>query len=158
MGRLDLSRLSSEEKGALILALLDRVAALEAKLGRPAKISDNSSQPPSRDQKANRRPRAQKPRRKRPGPDVTRALAAEPDPVVDYPAHTCAHCGTAVPYEGQTVRHAYDPIDLPPIRPVVTRVRIFGRRCPGCRGRRSARACGRCWPIFTTAIMSVSSG
>ena len=35
----------------------------------------------------------------------------------------------------QTLRHAYDHIDLPPIRPVVTRVRLFGRRCPDCRRR-----------------------
>lgn len=35
MTRIDLSRLSPEEKDALILALLERVAALEAKLGQP---------------------------------------------------------------------------------------------------------------------------
>jgi hypothetical protein len=35
MPRPDLSRLTPEEKDALILALLDRVAALEAKLGGP---------------------------------------------------------------------------------------------------------------------------
>jgi transposase len=40
-----------------------------------------------------------------------------------------------VPAAGQGLRHAYDHLDLPPIRPVVTRVRIFGRRCPGCRRR-----------------------
>jgi transposase len=26
-------------------------------------------------------------------------------------------------------------IDLPPIRPVITRVRLFGQRCPACRRR-----------------------
>ena len=41
----------------------------------------------------------------------------------------------AVAAEGQTLRHAYDHLDLPPLRPVVTRVRIFGRRCPACRRR-----------------------
>jgi transposase len=44
-------------------------------------------------------------------------------------------CGTALGTEGQHLRHAYEHIDLPPIRPVVTRVRIFGRCCPGCRRR-----------------------
>jgi hypothetical protein len=48
MTRPDLSHLSSEEKDALIVALLDRVAALEAKLGRPPKTPNNSSVPPSR--------------------------------------------------------------------------------------------------------------
>lgn len=33
MTRIDLSRLTSEEKNDLILALLERVAVLEAKLG-----------------------------------------------------------------------------------------------------------------------------
>jgi transposase InsO family protein len=37
MPRPDLSRLTPAEKDALILALLDRVAALEAKLGEPPK-------------------------------------------------------------------------------------------------------------------------
>jgi transposase len=135
MSRLDLSRLSPEEKDALILALLDRVAALEAKLNQPPKTPGNSSVPPSRGHKANRPPRRKTPRRKRKGPGVTRDLAADPDHTVDCHARVCAHCGTSVTAETQTVRHAYDHIDLPPIRPVVTRVRIFGRRCPGCRRR-----------------------
>lgn len=135
MTRPDLSHLSSEEKDALIVALLDRVAALEAKLGGPPKTPNNSSVPPSRGQKGNRAPRPKKPRRKRDGPGVTRVLAADPDHSVDCHARTCAHCRTALGTEGQHLRHAYDHIDLPPIRPVVTRVRIFGRRCPGCRRR-----------------------
>jgi len=50
----DLSRLTHEEKDALILALWSQVqalaaqvAALEAKLGEPPKTPDNSSLPPS---------------------------------------------------------------------------------------------------------------
>jgi transposase len=135
MARIDLSRLRPEEKDALILALLERIAALEAKLTQPPKTPANSSLPPSRGQKANRRPRPKTPRRKRQGPGVTRELAPDPNHVVDCHAHTCAHCGTAVTIEGQAVRHAYDHIDLPPLRPVVTRVRIYGQRCPACRRR-----------------------
>jgi transposase len=73
MRRPDLSRLSSEEKDALILALLDRIAVLEAQLGGPPKTPENSSLPPSRGQKTNRPPRPKRPRRKRQGPGVTRA-------------------------------------------------------------------------------------
>lgn len=135
MARPDLSRLTSAEKDALILGLLERVAALEAKLARPPKTPGNSSLPPSRGQKADRAPRQRKPRRRRDGPGMTRDLAADPDRVVECHAQACAHCGTTIGVDGQTVRHAYDHIDLPPIRPVVTRVRIFGRRCPGCRRR-----------------------
>jgi transposase len=41
----------------------------------------------------------------------------------------------SVTAESQTLRHAYDHLDLPPLRRVVTRVQLFGRRCPGCRRR-----------------------
>ena len=51
----DLSHLSSEEKDALILALLDRVAAREAKLGQPPTTPGNSNEPPSRGQKGDGR-------------------------------------------------------------------------------------------------------
>jgi transposase len=93
MTRPDLSRLSPEEKDALILALLDRVAALEAKLNQPSKTPDNSSVPPSRGPKTNRPPRPKKPRRKRQGPGVTRHLAPDPDHIIDCHAQACAHCG-----------------------------------------------------------------
>lgn len=135
MPRIDLSCLSPEEKDTLILALLDRVAVLEAKLSHPSKTPGNSSVPPSRGQKGNRPPRPKTPRRKRDGPGVTRALAAAADHVVECHAQACAHCGAGMTAAGQALRCAYDHIDLPPIRPVVTRVRLFGRRCPGCRRR-----------------------
>ncbi len=142
---LDPSRLTSRQKDALILELArvveaqaGRIAALEARLAaaaEPPKTPANSSLPPSRGHKATKPPRPHKPRRKRDGPGVTRTLAAEPDRTVDCHAQACAHCGTAVAAEGQRLRHAYDHLDLPAIRPRVTRVRIFGRRCPGCRRR-----------------------
>lgn len=135
MPRPDLSRLTSEEKDALILALLDRVAALEAKLGEPPKTPANSSLPPSRGRKTNRPPRAKRPRRRRMGPGVTRVRAAAPDRTVACYAARCRHCGVSLDGAGQTLRQAYDHIDLPPVRPVVTRVAIFGRRCPCCRRR-----------------------
>ena len=59
----NLTRLSHEEKDALILALFaqlaaahEKIAALEARLNeltRPPKTPDNSSKPPSREQKPN---------------------------------------------------------------------------------------------------------
>jgi hypothetical protein len=42
MARPHLSHLGSEEKDALIAVLLDRVAALEAKLGGPPKTPNNT--------------------------------------------------------------------------------------------------------------------
>lgn len=80
MPRPDLSRLTPEEKDALILALLDRIAALEAKLGEPPKTPDNSSLPPSRGRKKNRPPQPKRARRKRTGPGVTRVRACRSGP------------------------------------------------------------------------------
>jgi hypothetical protein len=84
MPRPDLSRLSSDEKDTLILALLERVSALEAKLGVPPKGPGNSSVPPSRGQKKNRPSQSKKARAERDGPGVTHGLAEAPDHVVDW--------------------------------------------------------------------------
>ena len=63
----DLSRLSHDEKDALILALwaqvqllTARVAELEAKLGVPPKTPDNSSVPPSKGHKPSRAKKAKR--------------------------------------------------------------------------------------------------
>jgi transposase len=133
----DLTHLSSEEKDALIRSLWERVVALEAKLGAPAKTPDNSSTPPSRGQKANRDPKG-----KRTGPRAGsvgrkgggRSLAQEPDQFVTAKATSCRHCGTALGESDQVLHGRYDKIDLPPVRPVVTRVERFAGCCPGCGG------------------------
>src|SRR6201987_3324589 len=135
MPRPDLSRLTLEEKDALILALLDRVAALEGKRGEPPKTPDNSSLPPSHSRQTNRPPRAKRPRPKRMGPGLPRVRAAAPDRTVACYAERCRYCGLALDGDGQKLRQAYDHIDLPPVRPVVTRVEIFGRGFPCCRRR-----------------------
>ncbi len=131
----DPSQMTPDEKDALILALLKRIEEPEARLDGAPKTPDNSSVPPSRGRKRNRPPRQKKPRKKRDGPGATRHLTQTPDHVVDRRAETRGHCGTAIPEVAQSVRHAYDHIDLPPIRSIVTRVRLFGGRCPCCRRR-----------------------
>jgi transposase len=52
--RPDLSGLTSEEKDALIVVLLERVAELEARLGGPPKTPGNSSAPPLTGRKRNK--------------------------------------------------------------------------------------------------------
>jgi len=121
----------------LVEALQARIAALEAQLGEPPKTSDNSSQPPSSDRKADRPakgertgPRAGSVGRKGGG----RLLCAEPDEIIVAKARACAHCGTGLG-EADQVRHGrYDKIELPPVRPVVTRVERFAGHCPCCGG------------------------
>jgi transposase len=142
----DLSRLDDAAKDALILALLEqnralaaRVADLEARLNLPPKTPDNSSTPPSKGQKANREERRAAARRKgRPG--VSRKLAERPDEVRDAFAAACPHCACALCDADQADAHEYDHIDIPPIRPHVTRVRLHRGRCPTCRRRFTAPA------------------
>ena len=153
----DLNRLSVAEKDALILALSSqlaaaqatiaaqeaRIAGLEARLEqltRPPKTPDNSSKPPSRGQKRDRsksdgeRP----PRKSRPG--VGRTLHPDPDRVVDATLTHCPKCLATFPDAAQSPQQVYDRIELPPIKPDVTRVRLFGGCCACCGERGTAEA------------------
>lgn len=141
----DLSKLSHAEKDALILALLARldeahrlIAELRARideLTRPGKTPDNSSLPPSQGQKPNRPDKAP-----RQGPRAGslgrqgggRALAAEPDAVVIAKPARCRHCQAAFAADGHALAARYDKVDLPQVRPVVTRVEQYAGRCPCC--------------------------
>jgi transposase len=147
---IDLSRLSHAEKDDLILSLfarldvaLARIAELEKRLEvleRPPKNPDNSSLPPSKGQKSERPAGDKALRRSRPG--VGRMLEPNPDRVVDATLDACPHCAAAFPVEQQTPQQVYDRIELPPIRPDVTRVRLFGGRCACCGERATASAPG----------------
>src|SRR6185312_6242653 len=147
----DLSRLSDAQKDDLILSLrpligqleaaLTRIAELEKRLAvfeRPAKTPDNSSLPPSKSQKPDRPTGDKPPRKSRPG--VGRALEPSPDHIVDAKLDACPHCAAAFPAEQQTPQQVYDRIQLPPIKPDVTRVRLFGGNCACCGGCDRSRA------------------
>ena len=140
----DLSHLSHAEKDALIRALwqrLDtaerRIAELESKLGEPPKTPDNCSVPPSKRQKANQlaKVKRQGPRRgslERKGGG--RALACDPDETVIAKAVCCAHCQTVLTDADHVLHGRYDKVDLPVVRPVVTRVERYAGHCPCCHG------------------------
>ena len=131
-----LGKLDKSELITLILALNARVAALEAKLNIPPKTPDNSSAPPSTGQKANRPETPKPPRKGRPG--VTRALNPKPDHVREVYAKACNGCGARLSKADQPGVHAYDHIDLPPIRPVTTRINLHRCACPRCGTRVTA--------------------
>jgi transposase len=114
--------------------LLARIAELEARLNIPPKTPDNSSLPPSKGQKPNTPPSVKKPRKGRPG--VARALCPEPDVVRNLYAGRCA-CGHQPAAAEQPDVHAYDHIDLPPIKPVTTRINLHSGSC-SCCGQRVA--------------------
>jgi transposase len=150
-------QLSHAEKDTLIAALTGqlavaqqriaaqdaRIAALEARLNeltRPPKTPDNSSKPPSQGQKQDLpatgadRP----PRKSRPG--VGRTLHPHPDRTIDRRLTTCPNCEAVFPDASQTPQQIYERIELPPVRPDVTQVRLFGGHCACCGERVTAQA------------------
>jgi transposase len=140
----DLDHLSDAEKDALIRALwqrLDtaerRIAELEARLGEPPKTPDNSSVPPSKGQKTNQleKVKRQGPRRGSLGrKGGGRPLACDPDETVTAKAVCCAHCQAVLTDADQVLHGRYDKVDLPVVRPVVTRVERYAGHCPCCHG------------------------
>jgi len=141
-------RLSDAEKDALLAQqqnmierLVVRISELEALVGKPRKTSVNSHIPPSKDaigRDRKRRKLSGGPRPAREG--KARPLTETPDKTERRIADACGHCGADVSSASQRCRHRYDHIDLPPIRPVVTRVELFGGRCGGCGRRYRAEA------------------
>jgi len=142
---IDLSKLSHSEKDALILSLLaqlqaalGRIAELEKRLDAlqsPPKTPDNSSLPPSKGQKPNRPAKTMRdgPRKGSLGrKGGGRALTAEPDEVVIARPARCRHCQTGFAETDQRLDARYDKIDLPKIRPMVTRVERYSGACRCC--------------------------
>jgi len=160
----DLTTLSHSEKDSLIAALTARlvvadariaaqdaqiaaqdarIAALEARLDEltwPPKTPSNSSAPPSRGQKQDKpaSDAVRPPRKSHPG--VGRTLHPNPDRVIDRRLATCPKCGAVFPDAWQTPQQVYERIELPPIKPDVTQVRLFGGRCTCCGERVTAEA------------------
>ena len=143
----DLGKLSHAEKDALILTLLGRldeahklIGELRARideLTRPDKTPDNSSVPPSKGQKPNRpdKKRREGPRKGSLGREGGgRALTAEPDDTVIAKAARCRHCHAPFGDADQTLDGRYDKIELPKVKPVVTRVERYAGHCRCCGG------------------------
>jgi transposase len=128
-----------EAQAQRLAVLTVRIAELEAKLANPPKTPDNSSLPPSKGQKPNRpEPSKKKPRPSRPG--VARALAEHPDRTIAATLVACPHCDHRLSPTDMCDIHSYDHIDLPPIRPIVTRIDRHHGVCPCCRKSISATA------------------
>ena len=140
----DISRLSHAQKDALIASLMGQVAALtariaelEAKLGLPPKTPDNSSVPPSKGQKASD---ASTPKAKaNPHAGAHRPLHPNPTSVRIVSALLCQGCGSDVSNVAQSPCESYDRVEIPDIRPDVTRVTLQGGVCPCCARRFKAR-------------------
>jgi transposase len=138
--REELSKLTSDEKDELILKLVARIEVLEARLLELEeklslkKTSKNSSVPPSRDQKSNL-PGGKKNggRQKSMGrKGYARDLHADPDEILDSKLKKCVHCGGSLEEEEHQLHTEYDKIEIPRIKPKVTRVRLYACTCKAC--------------------------
>ena len=63
-----------------------------------------------------------------------RPLTCHPDETVTAKAAACAHCQSALTDADQVLHGRYDKIDLPVVRPMVTRVERYAGHCPCCGG------------------------
>lgn len=133
-----LGDLTREELIALVQRLLEEIRRLEAELKRlqqPPPTSRNSSQPPSRDWKADRPKRR---RRKKAGakpghPKAERALVENPDQVIEVWVEACAQCGTGLLDQVPERVIRRQVTELPEIRPVVIETRQYEVVCPVCQ-------------------------
>lgn len=135
-----LAKLTSEEKDNLILAqasqiqtLKARRAQLESLIGKKKKTSKNSSLPPSKDQKPNL-PEGKKGRRNKSvgRKGYARNLHPNPNETLELKAKSCSQCGDSLALEDQALCLEYDKIEIPPIHPHVTRIRLYACRCKTC--------------------------
>jgi transposase len=67
-------------------------------------------------------------------------LQPNPERRIDRRLTTCPKCEAAFPEASQTPQQIYERIELPPVRPDVTQIRLFGGRCTCCGERVTAQA------------------
>ena len=114
-------------------SLVARIAELEAKLGLPPKTPGNSSVPPSKGQKP---PEPSAPKDKaKPHAGAHRPLHPNPTARRDIFASACQGCGAVVSCVAQSPCEAYDRVEIPEIKPGVTRGSLHGGVCP-CYAKR----------------------
>jgi transposase len=140
----ELDHLSRTELIALVKQLIGAVQQLQAKVARleadltqnhpPPPTSRNSSQPPSRDQKANLLSKGRRRRGARPGHTrAVRALVAAPDQVIEAPVLQCGRCQADLRGVVPCAVVRRQITELPEIRPVVIETRQHAVACPACQ-------------------------
>ena len=115
----------------------------ELKAGKPPKkTSKNSSSPPSNDQKPNTSNEAQsEPRAKSVGRSGGgRPLEPNPDAQIILRPDTCQTCGMFLLDALERTHAVYDKIELPEIKPVITRITQLECTCKDCGARTIATA------------------
>lgn len=117
---------------AQIEALRAENTELRAKLNLPPKTPDNSSTPPSKGSKASGEEKKREGERRKSHAGAHRPPHPNPTHRRDFFASSCQHCGADVSQRPQIACEAYDWIEIPDIKPDVTRVTLHGGACPCC--------------------------
>jgi len=153
----DMAQLSREELVEMVLAehaqleasqeiiaqLQADIEALKLKLEkgkRPSTNSNNSSQPPSRDQKSNA-PKDRRKRRHGPPhghPKYEREFIAEPDHVVEVRPQVCETCQGDLSKESGSLADVNQITELPEAKAEVIEVRQYEVECPCCGKKQMA--------------------
>ena len=140
----DISGLTHAQKDALIAALMAQVATLtakvaelEAKLDLPPKTPDNSSVPPSKGQKGSDSSKSKA--KVKPHAGAHRPLHPNPTSTREFRALRCERCDADVSGLAQSPCETYDRVEIPEIKPDVTRVTLLGGVCPCCAKRFKAK-------------------
>lgn len=138
------------EVRAALAAALAKITELESELealrqsggrgGGPVKTAANSSVPPAKGWKAQRRePVASGSAPAKRGPQVghlgvsrERVPPEQVEMVIACRPAQCGCCGSALPETGGAVVGQRQVVDLPPVQPVVTEAQVFAVRCPHC--------------------------
>jgi transposase len=152
MTRNDLAQLSRDELIDLILAehaqlesLRTDYEALKLKLEKGKKAptnSNNSSQPPSRDQKPNL-PKDRRKRRHGPPhghPKHEREFVADPDHVVEVRPQDCNDCQVDLSQESGALVDVNQITELPEAKAEVIEVRQYEVKCPCCGRKQTGEA------------------
>jgi transposase len=131
-----LRELSREELITIILQLSERLERLEAGVAgrKQPPTSRNSSQPPSRDQKANA-PAGKRRRHhgaKTGHAKAERALVDQPDQIIEVRPMACRQCGQNLDAVVPTQTLRRQVTELPEVKPVVIETRQHELICPGC--------------------------
>lgn len=151
MNRAELDGLSREELITLVLTQAEQLATVQTSLAqlqadyaalrlkfekdqRPPTTSQNSSQPPSRDQKANKPAGAAKGKHGPPvgHPKHMRPFVAEPDQIVELKAPRCACCATDLQGQAGVLVDVNQITEVPPAQAAVIEVRQYAVTCPTC--------------------------
>lgn len=141
----NLKQLTEEAKEALIVELWEEIQKLKKQAEKkPKKTSRNSSLPPARGFKAEVKSEEKGSEGQRTGSigreGGGRQLSKSPDQIIKATVKSCAECGKQIAESMQILMERYDKIDIPPIKPIVTRVERYGCKCEGCGQEQIANA------------------